>query len=165
MRIPMVPPALLRWLTVRLEQTGRFALPSVVGRSASRRLVGLCKRASAERNRNGERTRPACWFGRPAQTFVPHSHRPAMSAENGLNEIFGGPPKMTREPRVLPRTKSAPSPHSRPVECEASTPLGQISQFLFSTFQSEPPHVGCYFFSHVPLRLNCVLTQPFQNGP
>ena len=41
--------------------------------SWERRLVGLCKRASVERNRNGERTRPACRFGRPAQTFVSHS--------------------------------------------------------------------------------------------
>jgi hypothetical protein len=30
-RIPRVPPASLRWLAVRLGQTGRFALPSLVG--------------------------------------------------------------------------------------------------------------------------------------
>ena len=41
-RIPRVPPALLRWLAVRLGQTGRFALPSVVGVSGMRPSRMLC---------------------------------------------------------------------------------------------------------------------------
>ncbi len=58
------------------------------------RLIGIAKM-------DGERTRLACWFGRPAQTIVPQSAWPG--AGKGLrDEVFGGPPKTARQRRALP---------------------------------------------------------------
>lgn len=59
------------------------------------------------RNRMGERTRPACRFGRLARILAPSILR-LRWGENLLDEVFGATPKPTRGTRMLPS-----SAHSR----------------------------------------------------
>ena len=65
--------------------------------------VGLhpCSSVSIRGCTYGARTRPACWFGRPAQTLVPRSAI-AAARESLWDEVFGGPPKTARQRRALP---------------------------------------------------------------
>ena len=95
------------------------------------------------------------------------------AAENGTQAACA--PRTSPPNRVHPRPSAVqqlcrlPLPaFPWPVECKTFTPLGQlfsVSEFQLFQFLSEPPHVGSYFFGCVPRRLNCILTQPFQNGP
>ena len=122
---------------VRRAPVKSFVTQKVRGFSARglerAREVGPCfgARLGAE-HQTGERTRPACRFGRPAQTFVPKSAFPA-AGKSWWNEVFGGPPKTARQRRALPASRGFVRLRLRSSgyeEAEGGVPFWRASQTM-----------------------------------